>query len=225
MEIQYVGHSCFRLRGKEGIVITDPFHPSVGFPMPSLKADVVTVSHSHADHNNIPAVKPTQQRARPFIIEQAGEYEVSGISVYGYPTWHDNEQGAERGSNIAFSIFLDDVHILHLGDLGHLLDSKTLEAIPEVDILLCPVGGVYTIDSKQAAETISSIEPSVVIPMHYRTPEHAAEGFGTMATLEDFMKEYGKTATPQDKFVYSVGKSVEEVETQLVVLQSKVQSE
>jgi L-ascorbate metabolism protein UlaG (beta-lactamase superfamily) len=221
MDIQYIGHSSFRLKGKEGVVITDPFHPSTGMPFPSVKADIVTVSHQHPDHNNVVAVKPTAQRTSVFRIENPGEYEVSNISVYGYPTWHDDQKGGERGANTIYSIFLDDVHILHLGDLGHTLDEKTMQDIPEVDILICPVGGHFTIDPKKASEVISALEPSVIIPMHYRTTDHN-ETFAELATLEDFMKEYGKTAEAVDKFSYTKKTALqEEAETQLVVLQPR----
>ncbi|MCD8485073.1 MBL fold metallo-hydrolase [Candidatus Woesebacteria bacterium] len=222
MDIQYVGHSCFRLRGKEGIVITDPFQSSVGFSMPALRADVVTLSHDHGDHNHADGVKATASRENPFVIREAGEYEVGGITVFGYPSWHDDQKGEERGRNIMYSIFLDDVHVLHLGDLGHKLDQKTIEAIPAVDVLLCPVGGIYTINAKVASEVISSLEPATVIPMHYRTDQHDTETFGELATVEDFMKEYGKTAQPQDKLRLTGGKAAEETETELVVLDAKV---
>lgn len=225
MDIQYVGHSCFRLRGKEGIVLTDPFANSIGFPMPSLRADVVTVSHHHFDHDNVLPIKPTSARQQPFVIDQAGEYEISGISVYGYPSFHDSQKGSERGRNLMFSIFLEDVHILHLGDLGHTLDQKDIERIPDIDILLCPVGGEFTINTKEASEVISALEPNVIIPMHYRTPQHSDEKFAALATVEDFCKEYGKTSTPVDKFSYSLGKGDEEAETQLVILNAKVQGE
>lgn len=222
MDIQYVGHSCFRLRGKEGIVITDPFKSSVGFSMPSLRADVVTVSHQHDDHNNISAVSATAGRDNPFVIQEAGEYEVGGITVFGYSSWHDDQKGSERGRNIMCSIFIDDIHVLHLGDLGHRLDQKTIEAIPAVDVLLCPVGGIYTIDAKVASEVISGLEPAMVIPMHYRTEQHSADMFSELATVEDFMKEYGKTVQPQDKLKIMGGKANEEAETELVVLEPKV---
>lgn len=222
MDIQYVGHSSFRIRGKEGIVITDPFNSSVGFNFPALRADVVTISHDHGDHNNILGVKPTANRKEPYIIAHPGEYEVGGISVYGYHSWHDGSQGSERGENVMYSIFMEDVHVLHLGDLGHRLDEKIIESIPDVDVLLCPVGGVYTIDPKVASEVISFLEPAYVIPMHYRTGEHNAEMFGDLATLEDFMKEYGKTAQAEDKFSISRSKIEEEAETKLVVLNPKV---
>jgi L-ascorbate metabolism protein UlaG (beta-lactamase superfamily) len=220
MEIHYFGHSCFRLKGKEGVVVTDPFGTMAGWKLPPLKADVVTVSHPHEDHNNILAVKPMAEGQKPFIIDQAGEYEVRGITVFGYPTWHDSQQGGERGSNIVFSIFLDGVHVLHLGDLGHKLPESVLEEIGEVNVLLCPVGGAFTIDPQGALDAISAIEPDVVIPMHYRTPSHGSE-FASLATLEEFLQKYGKTAAAQEKLVMSAKIGEEEAETQLVVLEQK----
>lgn len=221
MEIQYLGHSCFRLKGKEGTVVTDPYGSMVGWKLPAIKADVVTVSHQHEDHNNILGVKSISDRPRPFIVDQAGEYEVGGITVFGHPTWHDGQQGVERGRNIIFSIYLDGVHILHLGDLGHTLPDNVIEEVGDVDVLLCPVGGVFTIDPQRALDTISAIEPDVVIPMHYRSPAHDQAGFGELSTLEDFMQKYGKTAVAQEKLVVSARSSDEEAETQLVVLEPK----
>jgi L-ascorbate metabolism protein UlaG (beta-lactamase superfamily) len=222
MDITYVGHSCFRLRGKEGLVITDPFSSSVGFPMPKLSADVVTVSHDHEDHNQHHLVKGTTSREKPFIITQPGEYEVQGISVYGYPTYHDGKQGTDRGTNVMYSIFLDDVHILHLGDLGHLLDEKLIQGIPDVDVLLVPVGGVYTIDPTQALEVISLLEPAYVVPMHYKTEAHNQATYGEMFTVDDFIQKSGKQAKTMEKLTLSGPKSGEESETQLIVLEGKV---
>lgn len=220
MDIQYLGHSAFRLRGKEGLVITDPFPNSVGFSMGSVSADVVTISHHHFDHDAVGGVKGTARRDQPYIIDHAGEYEVADITVYGYPTWHDAVQGAERGPNFLYSIYLDDVHVLHLGDLGHALEAATLEEIPPVDVLLCPVGGVFTIGPEQAVEVIAALEPSYVIPMHYRTPHHDQEKFGQMASLSDFFTKMGKSATPQDSLKVAAGKD-ESTETQLIVLEPK----
>lgn len=222
MEITYLGHSSFRLKGKEGIVVTDPFGTAGKMKMPTVKADVVTVSHHHPDHDNVLAVKSNAvSGVQPFVIDQAGEYEVKGITVFGYPTWHDDQEGAQRGRNIAYSIFLDNVHVLHLGDLGHILPDKQVEEMPDIDILLCPVGGVYTIDPQQAVDAISKLEPAYVIPMHYKTESHDAAEFGELATLDEFLQKYGKTAVPQDKLVITAKSSEEETETQLVVLEVK----
>lgn len=222
MDIQYVGHSCFRLRGKEGLVITDPFGSEVGFSMPTLRADVVTVSHDHFDHNNASVIKDTAARKNPFVVTHPGEYEVQGISVYGYPSYHDDKQGEERGKNVMYSIFLDDVHILHLGDLGHTLDEKMIQEIPDIDVLLVPVGGVYTIDPQQAIEVINLLEPAYVVPMHYQTDQHDKKQFSELATVDEFMQKVGKQAKTQEKLTLSGPKSGDESETAYIILESKV---
>lgn len=220
MDIQYIGHSCFRVRGKEGIVITDPFSSSVGFSLPQLRADIVTVSHPHADHNALDQVKPTANREKIFPITNSGEYEVTGISVYGYTSWHDEQKGAERGENTMFSIFIEDVHVLHLGDLGHKLSEEALDKIPDVDVLLCPVGGVYTIGPDEAAAVVAQLDPTYVVPMHYKTSAHNSETFGELATVEEFVKALGKAPKEMDKLTVTSSKRAggEETETQLIIL-------
>lgn len=218
LQINYLGQSCFSLKGKEGIVITDPYDPKIGMTMPKVSADVVTVSHQHPDHNAISRVTPTVRRDKPFIIDAPGEYEVAGISVFGYPTFHDDKKGAERGPNIMYAIHLDGLVVVHLGDLGHELDEKTLEKLEKVDVLLIPVGGKFTIDAKTAVDVIREIEPSYVIPMHYKTEQHTHEMFSDLGTVEDFMKAYGVTKEPVGSF--SISSSTLPEETELVVMKS-----
>lgn len=216
MDITYHGHSTFKLKGKAGTVVTDPFHEYVGFSMPNLSADIVTVSHQHQDHNQANKVKATARRDKPFIIDQAGEYEVGGISVFGVPTFHDANQGVERGQNIIFTIAVDNVRVCHLGDLGHELTTEQISAIGPVDVLLCPVGGIFTIDPKLAVKTIHDLEPSIAIPMHYKTTAHDQQVFGELATLDEFVKIYGAEVKPVEKI--SLEKSRLPEETELVVL-------
>ena len=216
MEITYLGHSSFKLKGKVGTVITDPFEKSVGFSLPAATADVVTVSHGHPDHNNSGAVKAGASREKPFIIEAAGEYEVSGISIFGYQSFHDDKQGRERGSNIVYSIVVDGVSIVHLGDLGHSLTESFIEKLGNVDVLLCPVGGHYTINSKVAVDLIQEIEPSYVVPMHYKTDAHDEKMFGMLETLKDFEKAFGVTVDPVKSLTVTAGSMPEQ--TTLVVL-------
>ena len=199
MTITYHGHSCFKIKGKRGTVVTDPYEDYVGFSLPSLSADIVTVSHKHPDHNAASKVNGTARRQKPFIIDAAGEYEVGGISVFGVPSFHDATQGAERGPNTIFTILVDDLRVCHLGDLGHALTDEMIEAIGEIDVLLVPVGGVYTIDPVMAVKTIRSLEPSIVVPMHFKTELHKQDLFGEMKTLEDFLKEYGVEVKPIEK--------------------------
>jgi len=219
MEITYLGHSCFKLKGKQGTVLMDPYADDTrSFKLPKVAVDVVTVSHQHPDHNAADHAMGTARRERPFIIDALGEYEVAGISVFGYPSYHDAKQGADRGNNTIYVVQLDDVVVAHLGDLGHELDEKTVEALGTVDVLLCPVGGVYTIDPKTAVEVIRSIEPSYVIPMHFKTPEHNAKMFADVLPLDDFLKAYGIVKEPVASFTVNAGTMPEE--TELVVLKT-----
>jgi len=215
MEITYYGHSTFKLKGKSGTVVTDPFLPEVGWSLPTLSADLVTVSHDHFDHNAAQKVNGTARRPQPFIVSQPGEYEVGGISVFGTLSYHDNVKGAERGVNTIQTIIIDDVRICHLGDLGHELTSQQLDEIGVVDVLLCPVGGTFTIDPKLAIKTIQQIEPSYAIPMHYKTAQHS-EKLSQLLTLEEFLKEYGVTPASQPKVIIEKNRMPEE--TELIVL-------
>ncbi len=220
MDISYFGHSCFKIKGAEGTVVIDPYTEMVGFSMPTVSADMVIVSHDHADHNNIAAVGGTARRAKPFTITEPGEYEVGGISVFGVSAFHDANQGAERGKITMYSILMDGIKVCHLGDLGHELTPEQLEDLGEVDVLLCPVGGNFTIDPEMAVKVIQSLEPRLVIPMHYRTELHSREVFGDVKPLADFLNEYGSNPAPIEKL--SIDRSKLPEETELVVLQPQM---
>lgn len=198
MYITWLGHSAFRLQDKisDGIsLVTDPFDPSyTGLKWSNLEADIVTISHQHQDHNYLKGVKGS-----PFIIDSAGEFEYKGVYVEGIDAWHDDEQGAKRGSNIICRIEMDDLVITHLGDLGHLPDTKQLERMEGTDILLVPVGGVYTIDARQAVEVINEIEPKIIIPMHYQLPDLKVD----LSGVEKFIKELGLSPRHEDKLKIS----------------------
>lgn len=172
MQIQYYGHSCFKLttkpagRATEDIaVFFDPFDKEIGLRPPQGQADVVFVSHDHHDHNNVSAIK-----GEPVVIDAPGEYSVKGINVIGTDSFHDNVEGAERGHSTIFILEVEDLKICHLGDLGCDLSGKQLEEIDGVDVLFIPVGGKYTLDGKKAAELVRKVEPAIVIPMHYKIP-------------------------------------------------------
>lgn len=219
MTITYHGHSCFKIKGKRGTVVTDPYGEYVGFSPSSLSADIVTVSHNHPDHNAINKVSGTARRPKPFIIDAAGEYEIGGISVFGVSSFHDDSHGSERGRNTLFTILVDDVRVCHLGDLGHEITDGMREDIGEIDILLVPVGGVYSLDPTQAIKAIRALEPSIVVPMHYKTEMHKQELFGELKTVEDFLKEYGVEVAPVDKLEVDEGSLPEE--TEVVVLKQQ----
>ncbi|MFA4942336.1 MAG: MBL fold metallo-hydrolase [Patescibacteria group bacterium] len=194
MIITWQGQSCFKIQdkvGSEGItLVTDPFDKSLGLKLPNFEADIITVSHNHADHNNTSAF-----RGAPKIVKSAGEYDIKGVMIEGILSYHDESQGKERGSNIIYRIEIDDITICHLGDLGHVLDNKQLERLEGIDILLIPVGGNYTIDAKKAVEVISQIEPRIVIPMHYKTGDMKIDIDG----VDKFVKELGIEATYEEK--------------------------
>ena len=164
MEISWLGHSCFRIRGSQATVITDPYSPDVGYSLGKPKARIVTVSHQHLGHSYIQGVG-----GGPRPITGPGEYEISGILIIGIATFHDAENGSQRGKNTVYLMEIDEVSLCHLGDLGHMLTAEQMEELGNVDILLTPVGGVSTIDAPVAAELARQLEPKVVIPMHYKT--------------------------------------------------------
>jgi len=216
MEITYLGHSSFKIKGKTAAVVTDPFSSEmVGFKFPKTEADIVTISHQHQDHNHQNLVE-----GNPFIISEPGEYEVKGVSVFGYPSFHDSASGAERGENIIYVIETEGLRICHLGDLGSAIPPKTLEEISDIDVLMIPVGGVVTIGPKEAVDLISQIEPNIVLPMHYRAPGIDKIKFGDLATLDVFLKEMGAESSEKlDKI--SLTKDKLPVETKVVLLERK----
>ena len=166
MQITWLGQACFKIQGKEVTIVTDPYdNKYTGLKLPRLNADIVSVSHNHLDHNNIKVIN-----GDPFVVNNPGEYETKKVFIWGIHSWHDNQEGAERGNNTIFVFKFEDIKIAHLGDLGNSLTDQQLEKLESVDILMVPVGGVYTIDAKQAAEVVNQLEPRIVIPMHYKIP-------------------------------------------------------
>lgn len=217
MEISYLGHSAFKIRGKETTLVIDPFDPEfLGWPKGAWKkqeADVVLVTHPHHDHDYVEGV--VGKTGQPLVINGAGEYEVGGVRVFGISSYHDRKQGKERGANTIYLVEIDGFSLVHLGDLGHQLDDKQVEDLSTVDILFVPVGGTYTIDAETATEVIAKLEPSFVIPMHYKEEGKTAE----LESLEKFLKAMGKSEVRrQDKLKVSIGEELPE-ETAVVVLE------
>ncbi|HJX35952.1 MAG TPA: MBL fold metallo-hydrolase [Dehalococcoidales bacterium] len=211
MEITWLGHSCFKLKGKQATVITDPFSPATGYTLGKVTADIVTVSHPHPGHSYVQGVAD-----EPRVLKSPGEYESAGVLTVGVHTYHDNEKGAQRGKNTAFVIDVDDVMICHLGDLGHVLTAEQVAEIDGVDVLLIPVGGVSTIDAVQAAQIVRQLEPKIVIPMHYKTEAEKKD----LETADRFLKEMGvKEAIAQPKLL--VNKSSLPLTMQVVMLSYK----
>jgi L-ascorbate metabolism protein UlaG (beta-lactamase superfamily) len=195
MDITYLGHSSFLLKSKEAKVVTDPFGAETGMKFPKLSADIVTVSHGHFDHNNVPGVD-----GEPRVFNWPGEYEKNGVRVFGFQSYHDDKKGEERGENVIFKFEMEGIHIVHLGDLGHKLSDGLIEDIGDVDILMIPTGGHYTINSAEAAEVVKQIDPSIVIPMHYATDAHSAELREQLEPVDTFLQRVSVQAVePIDK--------------------------
>ncbi|MFH1745073.1 MAG: MBL fold metallo-hydrolase [bacterium] len=212
MIITYFGHSCFKIQDKTGTdsieLTTDPFDESVGLKVPNFKSEIVTVSHKHQDHNNIKVI-----RGNPYIVQSAGEYDISGVSIHGVESFHDDNNGKERGINIIYRIEMDGVSVSHLGDLGHLLNEKQLDVLVGTDVLLVPVGGKYTLDAKKAAEVVNQIEPRIVIPMHYKTNGSKVDIDG----VDKFIKELGVKPTEEERLKISK-KDLPQEDMRLVIL-------
>ncbi|ADL67797.1 Zn-dependent hydrolase of the beta-lactamase fold-like protein protein [Thermoanaerobacterium thermosaccharolyticum DSM 571] len=165
MKIRYFGHSCFKITLDSGIrIVTDPFDQTVGYPLPDTEADIVTSSHSHFDHNYFKAVRGDFK-----IVNTPGQHDIDGVHIKGISTFHDDEHGAKRGKNIVFVINADNIKVCHAGDLGHILTDDMLKEIGDIDVLMIPVGGYYTIDDRQAVKVIEQLKPKLTIAMHYRT--------------------------------------------------------
>lgn len=195
MEIFYLGHSCFKIKGKEAVVVMDPYDPYIGFTMPKVEADIVTISHQHKDHSFAEGVQ-----GNPFVISEPGEYEIKEVEVLGFDTFHDSEKDAERGRNTVYYFKIDGFGLVHLGDLGYKLSPEQIEDLNEVDVLFVPVGGVYTLDAVGAHEVVDQIQPKIVIPMHFRTEKHDEKVFKEVAGLDVFLKEMGEgEIVPQKK--------------------------
>ena len=212
MDISFLGHASFKLKGKRTTVVTDPYDASLGLKYPKVEADIVTITHDHPDHN-----AAGQVSGDPFVVSGPGEYEIKGAKIIGVPSFHDEKKGELRGKNTIYNIRIDELWVCHLGDLGQTaLTDEQLEEIGQVDVLLVPVGGVYTIDAAGAAKTAASLEPKVVIPMHY------AEGANNLKLepADKFLKEMGSEKTePLVKLSVSREKLPEEL---AVVLLNKI---
>lgn len=163
MKIKWLGHSTFKIKSETTLVI-DPHNPEAGGRLPEdLTADTILVTHNHMDHNFTQAV-----RGIPQVFSQVGDFEAQEYKIKGIASYHDNTGGSQRGNNIIYTIKAEGLTICHMGDLGHLLTAGQIEEIGRVDILMIPVGGYYTIDGDEAAQVVKQINPSVVLPMHYK---------------------------------------------------------
>lgn len=219
MHIIWHGQSCFQIivpktkNGQVAIVI-DPFSKDIGLRLPKLEADVLLVTHDHSDHNNAKEVLGVGGK-EPFLITGPGEYEIKEIYIQGISAFHDNFQGKDRGKSTIYIVEAEEIKICHLGDIGQKeLTPEQLEKIGGVDVLLIPVGGVYTVSAKEASEIINQIEPRIVIPMHYHVPKLKIKLEG----VDKFLKIMGvKSIIPQNKLLIKK-KDLPAEDMQVVVL-------
>ncbi len=201
MKIKWLGHASFLITSAQGTrVVTDPYTP--GGPLKYGKiqetADVVTVSHEHGDHSDVSSVK-----GNPQVFRGAGAHMVKGVEVKGISAFHDTSGGSERGTDTLFRITADGITVAHMGDLGHLLTAEQVEEMGNIDVLLLPVGGVSTINAAMAAEVIRQLEPKLVVPMHYKTPEFKRE----LDPVDKFFREMGIQPPPSPQPKLAVTRS------------------
>jgi L-ascorbate metabolism protein UlaG (beta-lactamase superfamily) len=211
MDIIWYGHACFRLKSREGTVITDPYDKTLGLSLPAIKADIVTVSHRAPHHSFVKAVK-----GDAYVIDTPGEFEINGVFVTGVhmPPANNATNGVR---NNVYVIYLDDISICHLGDLNHVPTQKQVEDMGSIDVLLVPVGGLNSLKATQAAEVVSLIEPYIVIPMHYKLPGISLK----LDPVSKFLTEMGITKTETVDLLKLAKPSLPE-ETQVIVMDPKV---
>jgi L-ascorbate metabolism protein UlaG (beta-lactamase superfamily) len=179
-KVQFLGQSCFMITSSTGLkVIIDPYTTNEKtYSAIDETADIVTVSHEHADHNNVAGVK-----GNPEVIKGSGIKNIKGINFKGVAVFHDDAQGAQRGANTIFCFSLDGVKFCHVGDLGHRLSPEQIAEIGAVDVFFVPVGGFFTIDAKVATDVCNDLKPKIIIPMHYKTPKSNPN----LSGIEDFL--------------------------------------
>jgi len=210
VDIDWFGHSCFRIREGGVTVIIDPYDKSIGYSLPRVRADIVTISHDSPGHTGVALVK-----GEPKILSRPGEYEVKGVFVTGIQTWHRSHD-EHKEENVVFVFEFGDLNVCHLGDLSQVLTQAQVEALPDIHVLMAPVGGGAALDADKAAQVISLIEPSIVLPMHYHTPQETLK----LDPLSKFLKEMGVAEhSPQESL--RVTRSDLPQETQVVVLEFK----
>lgn len=215
MVITWYGQSCFKIQTGETVLAIDPFNKAIGLTPPRFRADILAITHDHYDHNNKENIN-----GEPFLIDGPGEYEIKGLEILGIESFHDDSEGAQRGKNTIYKINMDEIQVCHLGDLGQKkLTDKQLQALGEIDILIIPVGGKYTIDATEAITVINQIEPRLVIPMHYKIPGLKIDIGG----LPEFLKEFGSKETkPEEKLTLKKKDLPQKEETKLIILKPAI---
>lgn len=184
MVITWYGQACFRIQSGSTTIVIDPFQKKIGLNPPKIEAQLVLITHHHADHNNASTIKGS-----PFIVDGPGEFDYQGVQIQGIESYHDNEEGQERGLNTIYTLKTEGIRVAHLGDLGQLsLTEQQINRMGTVDVLMVPVGGTYTIDGARALKVVNQIEPHIVIPMHYKVKGLTIK----LDSVTQFLKEVGQ---------------------------------
>lgn len=223
IDVWFYGQACFKVKGKTASVVFDPYDDEfTGLSKLKIDADIVLVTHSHQDHNNVEVVKSSSEGEEgnsPFVISGPGEYEKMGVTVVGISSFHDDKGGAERGKNTIYNVKIDEVNFVHLGDFGQKkLTQEQVEQLSSCDVLMIPVGGVYTVEAKDAPDVISQIEPKIIVPMHYKLPGLKFD----LAEVKDFLNVMGKESIePMAKLSVSREKLPDEPEVVILDPQQK----
>jgi L-ascorbate metabolism protein UlaG (beta-lactamase superfamily) len=168
LEITWYGQSMFSITSRGVTIVLDPTAPETGYKYDPVQADVVLMTHQHFDHNYAAGVS-----GNPKIISASGSFDVGGIKVQGFDSFHDSKRGSERGPNVIYRWEQAGLELGHFGDLGDIPRHDVVKKLLKLDVAMLPVGGVFTIDAEQAVRFISDIEPCVAVPMHYGTADCA----------------------------------------------------
>ena len=164
MKLKWWGHSCFLIEEDDKKIITDPYDNSLPYQKVADKPDIVTISHDHFDHNAVDRIEGDFE-----IVDTKDGYKDDSLNISGISTYHDKDEGEDRGENLIFTMEFSDQKLCHIGDLGHSLTDDELSQLNDIDILLIPVGGYYTINADEAYEIAEKIDPKLIVPMHYKT--------------------------------------------------------
>ncbi len=217
MEITWYGLGCFRMneRGYPAIV-TDPFYTQedIGYELPHRKTEIITLSQRV---ENLDDVRWKGMRGKPQIFDTPGEYEVGGVFITGLPTYRDKSRGKKRGENTIYTYHVNDLALCHLGDLGHVPTQSQIEAIGPVHVLLIPVGVPGGLTIAMASEIISLIEPHVIIPMDYATPDLKLK----RNAPDRFLKEMGISSKENGEESVTISSSSVPEETEIILLEPK----
>ncbi|MCX7982977.1 MAG: MBL fold metallo-hydrolase [Syntrophales bacterium] len=214
MEITWFGHAAFLIKAADGSrLVIDPYESgayggAIGYGRIDVEADVVITSHGHADHNGTKDL-----RGSFTLVDRVGEFKAKSFNIKTVLTSHDSSGGKERGNNLISIVEVDDLKIVHLGDLGHALSAETVHVLGKVHILLIPVGGFFTIDAREATRLMEQIAPSITIPMHYRTEKCSLPISG----VEEFLKDK-KNVVHLARSVLNIDKNSLPAERQIIVL-------